>query len=77
MEDGYSILGTTSEIVQKQAKLRPLNIIIDLLFAISSQMLGTTGLKKRAKKDRKWFGHCFSDDVRMFTQLWFVVNGVV
>ena len=59
MEDGYSIVGTTSEIVQKQAKLRPLNIIIDLLFAISSQMLGTTGLKKRAKKTESGLGTVF------------------
>ena len=46
-----------------------LNIIVDLLFAITSQMLGPTGLKQ---KNMKWFGHSFAD---LCTWLWIMVSG--
>ena len=32
-----------------------------MLFAISSQVLGPTGLKKVENKSWKWFGHIFAD----------------
>ena len=42
-----------------------INVILDVLFTVSSQMLGPPGLKekkerkKERKKSLKWFGHNF------------------
>ena len=56
---------------------KALNIIVDLLCAISFQMLGSTGLKKRDVRIKSWklFWHSFVD--LCVTQLWLVVSGVV
>ena len=64
--------------VHGQRQQRPLNIILSLLFATSSQILGPTRLKKKkGKKEKKqaMVGHSFANYV--FTPLQFVVSGVV
>ena len=60
------------------------NIIVDLLFALPSQMLGPTGLKKKLEKKKKKEKKKRELEVvwtvlltYAFTQLWFVVSGVV
>ena len=49
-----------------QRQRRPLDIIVDLLFAISSQMLGPTGLKK---EDRKRAGSGLGTVLLAYTSL--------
>ena len=55
----------------------PRNIIVDPLFAISSQMLGPTALKKEANKKKFESSLGTIVLIYVFTQLWLIVSGVV
>ena len=45
----------------EERQQRPFNMIVNLLFLISSQLFGPTGHKKEKKKTLKWFRHSFAD----------------
>ena len=52
------------------------DIIPDLLFTLSSQILGPTELIKKKSRSRKWLGYSFANPC-VFAQLWFLVSEVI